>query len=134
MKPGEHNYWDQITICSNISKSYDWIPIVFSDNVQKGQTRLKSRLPQYFNTVYQRTSALWEGRYKATIFHSEEYLMTCYRYIELNPVRANMVKHPRHYPWSSYCANALSKDDSLVTPHDLYRALGTQPHQRQAAY
>ena len=92
------------------------------------------RYVQYFNTVYQRTGTLWEGRYKATLIHSEEYLLTCYRYIELNPVRANMVKHPRHYPWSSYRANALGKADPLITPHELYQALGNLPHQRQAAY
>lgn len=92
------------------------------------------RYVQYFNTVYRRTGTLWEGRYKASPVSTDEYLLTCYRYIELNPVRANMVKHPRYYPWSSYGANALGKSDPLITPHPLYLALDNQPHQRQAAY
>jgi len=46
------------------------------------------------------------------------------RYIELNPVRANMVKSPAHYRWSSYRTNAQGKQDRLVTPHDEYLGLG----------
>jgi REP-associated tyrosine transposase len=92
------------------------------------------RYVQYFNIVYQRTGTLWEGRYKATVIDTERYLLTCYRYIELNPVRANMVAHPGEYRWSSYAANALGKSDPLVTPHVLYQALGARTHQRQAAY
>jgi putative transposase len=90
---------------------------------------------QYFNHNYQRTGTLWEGRYKATLINSEQYLLTCSRYIELNPVRADgMVSHPSAYPWSSYHYNALGKDDSLVTPHHLYQRLGTSPAARQSAY
>lgn len=49
---------------------------------------------QYFNFTYGRTGTLFEGRYKATVIDSEHYLLSCYRYIELNPVRANMEQHP----------------------------------------
>ena len=45
---------------------------------------------------------LWEGRYKASLIDSERYLLACMRYIEMNPVRANMVQHPGDYKWSSY--------------------------------
>ncbi len=64
---------------------------------------------QYFNYQYNRTGTLWEGRYKVTVMNSEQYLLTCGRYIELNPVRAGMVKHPAEFPWSSYYFNALGK-------------------------
>ena len=79
---------------------------------------------QYFNFQYQRTGTLWEGRYRATLLDSDGYLLTCSRYIELNPVRAGMVKDPAEYPWSSYHYNALGKDDRLITPHVVYNALG----------
>jgi putative transposase len=73
---------------------------------------------QYFNHCYKRTGTLWEGRYKATLIDSEGYLLTCMRYIELNPVRANnMVNHPSDYPWSSYRSNALGQEDAFVTPN-----------------
>lgn len=72
------------------------------DSIAKTLQSVGRRYVQYFNHVYQRTGTLWEGRYKATLIDSEAYLLTCYRYIELNPVRAGLVSHPREYPWSSY--------------------------------
>lgn len=89
---------------------------------------------QYYNYRYQRTGTLWEGRYKATLIDSEAYLLTCMRYIELNPVRAGMVSHPSEYPWSSYRHNALGQTDDLVTPYLEYRRLGKTEEERQAAY
>ena len=89
---------------------------------------------QYFNYRYRRTGTLWEGRYKATLLDSERYLLTCYRYIELNPVRAGMVGHPSEYPWSSYAFNALGKANDVVIPHALYQALGSDEKVRQTAY
>jgi len=79
---------------------------------------------QYFNFQYQRTGTLWEGRYKATLLDSDGYLLICSRYIELNPVRAGMVKDPAEYPWSSYRFNALGEENDLITPHVSYQALG----------
>jgi len=75
-------------------------------------------------THYKRSGTLWEGRYKASLIDSETYALLCYRYIELNPVRANMMKHPSEYPWSSYRTNALGQPNTLITPHSLYTALG----------
>jgi putative transposase len=90
---------------------------------------------QYFNYCYKRTGTLWEGRYKATVIDTEQYLLTCMRYIELNPVRAKgMVDHPSDYPWSSYRCNAQGEADRLVTPHREYKRLGTTDEQRKAAY
>jgi Transposase and inactivated derivatives len=89
---------------------------------------------QYFNYLYHRTGTLWEGRYKATLLDTTAYLLTCYRYIELNPVRAGIVNHPAAYPWSSYPYNALGKPDARITPPAQYWALGGSPEERQAAY
>ena len=90
---------------------------------------------QYFNNTYQRTGTLWEGRYKSTVIDSERYLLTCYRYIELNPVRAQgMAGHPCDYPWSSYRHNALGQNDELIKPHPEYLGLGNTPEERQGAY
>lgn len=89
---------------------------------------------QYFNHTYQRTGTLWEGRYKATLIDSEHYALRCYRYIELNPVRAGMVDHPAAYPWSSYAYNALGKANELVVEHELYKRLGNSGRLRCEAY
>ena len=89
----------------------------------------------YFNNRYKRTGTLWEGRYKATLIDSEQYLLTCMRYIELNPVRAqNMAEHPADYPWSSYHCNALGKHNPVITSRREYQRLGATEQDRQAAY
>ncbi|WP_353251503.1 hypothetical protein [Salinisphaera sp. PC39] len=88
---------------------------------------------RYFNHVHGRTGTLWEGRFKACLVQDDEYLLHCYRYIELSPVRAGMVSDPADYPWSSYRANALGIDSELRTPHEIYCALG-EGAERLAAY
>jgi len=88
----------------------------------------------YVNNTYGRTGTLWEGRYKANIVEEEDYLLSCHRYIELNPVRAGMVERPEDYPWSSYGGNALSTCDSLLIPHKLYLKLGGNDKSRAVAY
>jgi len=89
---------------------------------------------QYYNYCYQRTGTLWEGRYKATLIDTEAYLLTCMRYIELNPVRAGMVAHPSDYLWSSYQHNAMGLPNDLLTPYLEYQHLGRTDDERQAAY
>jgi len=88
----------------------------------------------YINYHYGTSGTLWEGRYKASLVQEADYLLACMRYIERNPVRAKMVRHPREYRWSSYRANAEGKDDELLTLHERYLALGRTTAQRQDAY
>lgn len=87
-----------------------------------------------FNRRYRRTGTLWEGRFKSCLVDSERYLLTVYRYIELNPVRAAMVGHATHYPWSSVHGNLGRIADALLTPHPAYEALGASVADRVAAY
>ena len=95
---------------------------------------LGRRYVYYINKTYKRSGTLWEGRYKASLIDSDAYLLTCMRYIELNPVRANMVSHPGEYQWSSYQANAQDGVDPLIEHHPLYKALGATDESRQSAY
>lgn len=95
---------------------------------------LGQRYAQYFNHVHERTGALWEGRYHSCIVESPRYLLACYRYIELNPVRAGMVKDPRSYPWSSHMGNAGFGANRMLTPHIEYVALSEDPIRRRHAY
>lgn len=105
-----------------------------ADGLSRAVQMLGRYYVQYYNYCYQRTGTLWEGRYKATLIDSATYLLTCMRYIELNPVRANMVLHPSEYRWSSYSANAVGSANPLVAPHAEYRALGRTDDERQSAY
>jgi putative transposase len=89
---------------------------------------------RYFNRRHGRTGTLWEGRFRACLVESSEYVLGCYRYIELNPARARMVTHPSAYLWSSYAANTGMRAEAMVKPHCEYLALSEQPGPRQAAY
>jgi putative transposase len=88
----------------------------------------------YFNARHGRTGTLWEGRYRATLIDSDQYLLACYRYIELNPIRAGLASHPADYRWSSHAANALGMPDRLISPHPLYLDLARDAVAREAAY
>lgn len=102
--------------------------------VSKMMQSIGRRYVRYFNQAYKRTGTLWEGRYKATLIDSERYLLTCCRYIELNPVRAGMVETPGDYLWSSFSSHALGKPSGLLSFHPLYLLLGATPRERQGAY
>ncbi len=96
--------------------------------------RLGQRYVQYINRTYHRSGTLWEGRFRSCLTQEEEYILGCYRYIELNPVRANMVEHPAEYFWSSYRANAQGESSKLLTPHPLYSALDRDQAVRRTTY
>lgn len=92
--------------------------------LSKFMQTMANRYVRYFNAARNRTGTIWEGRFKSCLVDSENYLFTLYRYIEMNPVRANMVTNITDYPWSSYRHNALGEKNSLVTRHKLYQDLG----------
>jgi putative transposase len=89
---------------------------------------------QYVNRNYRRTGSLWEGRFRSCLVQSESYVLACYRYIELNSVRAGLTVHPGDYPWSSYVANTEEVRESMLTPHAEYLRLGVHPNERRQVY
>ncbi|RAP56166.1 transposase [Oleiagrimonas sp. MCCC 1A03011] len=86
-----------------------------------------------FNARHGRTGSLWEGRYKSCLVDSEDYVLRCHRYIDLNPIRARMIDDPAAYRWSS-CPAHCGTEDALLTPHPSYLALGRSPTERAHAY
>lgn len=104
------------------------------DGISKMMQSLGRSYVRYFNYNYQRTGTLWEGRFKACLVSASDYLLHLYRYIELNPVRAKMVKDPADYAWSSYQCNGVGRKSTVLTPHVLYLELGGNSSARQAQY
>jgi putative transposase len=92
------------------------------------------RYSKRLNAMHGRTGTLWEGRFHSGLVASEHYALACYRYIDLNPVRAGLVKHPGEYRWSSYRANCCVRLDDFVSPHAAYLALAVGPAERAANY
>jgi len=92
------------------------------------------RYAQYVNSAYERTGTLYEGRFKSSLVETSGYFLACMRYIELNPVRAGLVRTPGEHPWSSFGQNASGEPTGLVKPHSEYLQLGSDPRARGAAY
>jgi len=105
-----------------------------ADGLSNLMKALGERYVPFFNRAHRRTGTLWEGRFKSCLVESDSYLLTCQRYIELNPVRAEMVTDVADYPWSSYAINATGTPSDLIRPHDLYLALGNSPAERARTY
>ena len=89
---------------------------------------------RYFNDRQHRSGTLWEGRYRSTLIETDRYLLACMAYIDLNPVRAGIVREAKDYPWSSHGHYAGLRVDKMVTPHALFWSLGNTPFAREKAY
>jgi putative transposase len=114
------------------------VHLLASPATEQGASRLMKglgfRYVQYVNRNCGRTGTLFKGRFRSSLVEGERYLLACYRYIELNPVRAGLVADPDAYPWTSYRANALGIPDPVLTAHPLYASLGETDEARHAAY
>lgn len=71
-------------------------------NLIKAMHTLNTSYTVYFNRRSKRNGHLFQGRYKSILVQADEYLHHLSRYIHLNPVRANQVRDPGDYIWSSY--------------------------------
>jgi putative transposase len=106
----------------------------WSDAIPKTLHAVSQRYAAYFNRSYERSGTLWDGRYRAALVDSDAYVLTCYRYIELNPVRAQIVALPEHYAHSSFRHNALGVIDALISEHSVYTSLSATTVGRRERY
>lgn len=95
---------------------------------------LGAKYVRYVNKVYKRSGTLWEGRFKCSLIDEELYFLACLSYIELNPVRAGIVKVPELYRWSSYRFRAFGEKNSVLDLDPWYNSLGENPEKRQFNY
>lgn len=114
------------------------VHLLLTPSTENGISQLMAYLGKkyvtYINKTYRRTGTLWEGRHKSSLIEAENYLLRCYRYIEMNPVRAGMVFRPDDYPWSSYNHNAWARWSKIINEHALYIELGRNIEKRQHNY
>ena len=95
---------------------------------------LGARYVRVINRIHARTGTLWEARFRSSLIDSENYLIACHRYIELNPVRAGLAPHPAAYPWSSHRHYAGLGVSRLITEHPVFLNLGSTALERRTAY
>jgi putative transposase len=71
-------------------------------------SQVQQRMALIVNRDKERHGPLWDGRFKSTILDGERALWTCVKYLELNPLRANLVPDPGTYrfsSWGRYCSS-----------------------------
>lgn len=77
---------------------------------------------------------MWEGRFKSSPISTDRYLLACSRYIEMNPVRASVVKLPEDYRFSSYGAKIGLREIRWLDYDPAYLGLGKTDEERQNEY
>jgi putative transposase len=96
--------------------------------------RLAGRQSAFVNKLEKRTGSLWDGRFKASPIQRDEYMLSCIRYVEMNPVRANMVAGPRQYRWSSYRERMGLENKERLDLDQMYLSLADSEDARRARY
>jgi putative transposase len=104
------------------------------DGIALTMQQLGSSYARHVNKRYGRTGTLWEGRYRSAPVDSDFYCLACYRYIELNPVRAGIVSRPEDYRWSSHRENIGRRALSIVKPHASFLAIAASSDRRVQCY
>jgi len=104
-------------------------------NLSRGMRHLNGSYSQYFNRAHNLVGHVFQGRFKAILCQRELYAKALARYIELNPVRANMVAHPSRWAWSSYNTTiGLVNGHIWLRTDELLAHFGNNKHQARRAY
>lgn len=104
------------------------------NDISRFMRNLTSVYSKTFNVFGNRTGALWEGRFKSSLIETDQYLMACNRYVELNPVRAKMVEHVEQYPWTSFHHRSGFQELPWLDDDPCYLRMGKSKEERQKRY
>jgi putative transposase len=96
--------------------------------------RLAGRQTRYINAMQKRSGSLWEGRYKSSPVQIDTYLQVCCRYVEMNPMRTEIVDDPADYRWSSCQAKVGRCKQPWLDFDPFYLSLGKSAAQRARKY
>ena len=95
---------------------------------------IQRRYAYYYCKTYHWSEQVFRNRYMSLPVENDSYLLECGRYIERNPLDANIVKDPKEYKHSSFHYYAYGKPDNLVTQSPLYHNLGRSKEERMLVY
>jgi putative transposase len=113
---------------------YHFVVQTHQPNLSRLMRQLNGVHTQYYNRRYAKVGHLFQGRFKAVVVDEEAYFLEVCRYVDLNPVRAKMVKRPQDWPWSSYCAHTGRVDGpAWLDSQDLHQRLAPRAPRRDGA-
>ncbi len=96
--------------------------------------KLSSKQTRYTNRVEGRSGTLWESRFKSSPIEADAYLLQCSRYVELNPVKAKMVKRAETWKWSSFAEKIGLRQKDWLDFDVCYLGLSETERGRQTSY
>lgn len=103
---------------------------------------LLNRIMQQINHQYAvdyhrrhlRSGHFWINAYRCSIIDTDNYALTCMRYLDRNPVRAGIVGHPQEWPWSAYRCYAEGLELPLINTHPSFLQIADTQEARQREY
>lgn len=130
----ERYHWHCHAYCL-MSNHYHLLIETQQPTLSKGMKYINGVYTQQFNKRHKRVGHVFQGRFKSILVESEAYLLELARYVVLNPVRANMVRSAKDWPWSSYRATAGMKEPHPCLETDWVLAnFGKQKKRSQEKY
>lgn len=105
-------------------------------NLSRFMCEFKTAYAKYYNRTYRLSGHFWGDRYRSTIVQDDRHMLACFRYIDRNPVRAGLVKHPREWDYHCFPAYAYGNSHAClrVTLHPTYLAMSEDEQQRRRLY
>ena len=115
-----------------MSNHYHFLLELQEENLSLIMRQINSRYSIYFNNKYKRVGPLWQGRFKSFFVYDENYLTSVIKYIEHNPIKANLTQEIGQFPWamSSKKVNLECLDFELIDSIDLQQKLNTEELQK----
>lgn len=118
-----------------MSNHYHLLMSTAEGNLSQIMRHINGGYTTRFNKRHNRFGHLFQGRYKAILVDADPYAGELSRYIHLNPVRADMVRQPEQYQWSSYAAYiGNTKTPRWLTTDWLLQYFGQKPAAAKKAY
>ena len=130
-----------LELLDSVNKRYNWMCHAYilmnnhyhlvietpEGNLSKGMRQLNGVYTQVFNKRHRRVGHLFQGRYKAILIQKESHLVEVCKYVVLNAVRAGLVRNPKEWRWSSYCATVgIAKPHACLTTDWILGQFGTK--------
>ena len=103
-------------------------------DLSEGIKRINVIYAAHYRRKYKGIGHFFQDRFKSYLIQNGLYLLESGRYIELNPVKAGIVKKPDEYRWSSYCVYSKGKGDGIVDISPEYKGLSWVDGNRRHIY
>ena len=105
-----------------------------NSNISEIMHYLNRVYARWYNDNYGRKGHFWEDRFYGELIKDDLQLLATMRYLDLNPVRANLCKSPLEWKYSGARFYLKGEPNEILDTPEIYMTLGKTPEERQNAY